>query len=134
MPTVESVRAIFDTCKDGFSTEFTAYLTEDSTWTCMGTDGPLSRTYPSKAAVLAGFGENAEYWRPGKDQLIPTVQKFIIVGDTAVVELTATGTTKGGTVTRNEDCWILEFRGNQIFKARCYTDTALAKRVWDEGN
>ena len=63
MPTVESVQAIFNTAKDGFRPQFMEYLTDDTSWSSMGSghNGPLSGTYPSKEAVLSGFGENAEY-------------------------------------------------------------------------
>jgi ketosteroid isomerase-like protein len=77
--------------------------------------------------------KNAAYWRPSTEQLFPKILNILVFGDTAVVELTLTGTTLKGTGTTLEGCWILEFRGEQIEKARCYTDTALMKRVWEEG-
>ena len=53
-------------------------------------------------------------------------------GDWAVVEHTASATTKKGTAFEQKFCWVCRYEADKIVKVRMYEDSALVKRILEE--
>jgi len=52
--------------------------------------------------------------------------------DWAIVEYTATATTKKGASFNQNFCWICRYEGDKIVEVRMYEDSALVKSVLEE--
>ena len=65
-------------------------------------------------------------------QLTCKIMSVLVSGHWAVVEFTANGITKKGSVYAQELCWICRYDGEMIVEVREYLDSAQVKRLIDE--
>ncbi len=113
---------VFAETAKGNGRPFVAALSEDVTWTIIGTTR-WSRTYRGKDAVLK------ELLGPLNAQLANgntiTAHRFIAEGDQVVVEGRGHNTTKTGKPYQNTYCWIFRLHGGKVVELVEYPDTAL---------
>jgi ketosteroid isomerase-like protein len=128
----ESIQKMFGVAeKEGYGLGFLDYIADNAVWIVTGSDNPLRGTYTPKTEILRMFGEHSQYF---EGELKPKLTNVLVIGDTAVVELTSSGITKKGVPVANEHCWILEFEEGKIVQLRGYMDTALTKRIREEAS
>ena len=126
------VRAIFRPMEQNDASAFLSNLAENLSLTAMGLHNPIRGEYLCKADITTkAFGRIMPKMDTDKP-LGATVQKVIVAGDWAIVELKGHGMTKGGLGYDHELCWICRFEEGLIVEARVYMDSALLEKVLAE--
>lgn len=127
MPTnrIEIFRALAD---PDTAEQFFAHVADDVHWTVMGTH-PLAGVYEDKNAFRrATFDRLAPLMREGVRLEVEHAHE---AGDTVIVELRATSTTREGAPFDNRYCWVCRFDGEQIAEVRAYLDSAMVAYTVD---
>jgi len=128
-PTPDEVRQLFAHLETGDADEFFARVSDDVSWTEMGTH-PLAGRYRSKADFRAAtFARLNEVLREG---VLLRLTHLIVQGEWAVVELEALSTALNGKPFANRYCWLCRFDGQTIVEVRAYLDSALVAQVLAE--
>jgi ketosteroid isomerase-like protein len=97
-------------------------VADDVDWTVEGTH-PLAGRYRTKQAFLdATFVRLAEVLSDGVHL---EVERVFVDGDTAIVELYSTSTTREGAPFANRYCWVCRFDGDTIVNVRAYLDSTM---------
>jgi uncharacterized protein len=123
------VREIFKNLESGDGKGFFDYVLDDVDWTVEGTH-PLAGHYHSKAEFLAHTFEKLGKVLPKGAELY--VERVVVSGDWAVVELRSDATANDGLRFDNRYCWICRFVNGTIVEVRAYLDSALVARLFEE--
>lgn len=120
------LQAIFAETAKGNGRPLVAAMSEDVTWTIIGST-KWSKTYHGRKAVLS------ELLGPLNAQLVNgntiTAHRFMAEDDQVVVEARGHNTTKTGKAYRNTYCWIFRLNQGKVIDLVEYTDTALIESV-----
>jgi uncharacterized protein len=109
---------------------FLDHIADNVSWTLTGRDDPLGGNCTSKAEVAAKIF--APIYQKIDGVLKAEIVSVLISGDWAIVEFTASGTTKKGNEYFQELCWVCRYEGDMIVQVREYLDSAQIKRVLEE--
>ena len=130
MVTEQMVRDAFTPFEAANGQLFMEALSENVSWTAMGTNNPMGGHWTSKADLVKHvFGPlTAKLAAPMKSK----VSNVLISGDWATVEMTGSATTKSGGRYDQELCMLCRFEGEKIVEVRTYIDSALVKATLEE--
>jgi uncharacterized protein len=130
MSIVENKKLIqdaFTAWANGDGMAFFNLLTDNATWTVMGSC-PISGTYVGRQRLV----EDA--LTPQREKLTgpptPTVINIIAEGDTIVIQWTGKGTTKTGQPYNNSYCYVVQMENGKITRGTAYLDTDLVRSIW----
>jgi uncharacterized protein len=130
MSIVENKKLIqdaFTAWANGDGMAFFNLLTDNATWTVMGSC-PISGTYVGRQRLV----EDA--LTPQREKLAgpptPTVINIIAEGDTIVIQWTGKGTTKTGQPYNNSYCYVVQMENGKITRGTAYLDTELVRSIW----
>ena len=130
MSIVENKKLIqdaFTAWANGDGMAFFNLLTDNATWTVMGSC-PISGTYVGRQRLV----EDA--LTPQREKLAgpptPTVINIIAEGDTIVIQWTGKGTTKTGQPYNNSYCYVVQMENGKITRGTAYLDTDLVRSIW----
>jgi uncharacterized protein len=130
MSIVENKKLIqdaFTAWANGDGMAFFNLLTDNATWTVMGSC-PISGTYVGRQRLV----EDA--LTPQREKLAgpptPTVINIIAEGDTIVIQWTGKGTTKTGQPYHNSYCYVVQMENGKITRGTAYLDTELVRSIW----
>jgi uncharacterized protein len=130
MSIVENKKLIqdaFTAWANGDGMAFFNLLTDNATWTVMGSC-PISGTYVGRQRLV----EDA--LTPQREKLAgpptPTVINIIAEGDTIVIQWTGKGTTKTGQPYNNSYCYVVQMENGKITRGTVYLDTELVHSIW----
>jgi uncharacterized protein (TIGR02246 family) len=130
MSIVENKKLIqdaFTAWANGDGMAFFNLLTDNATWTVMGSC-PISGTYVGRQRLV----EDA--LTPQREKLAgpptPTVINIIAEGDTIVIQWTGKGTTKTGQPYNNSYCYVVQMENRKITRGTAYLDTDLVRSIW----
>ena len=127
--TSENVEKLFKNLETGNNHKFFKHVSEDVTWTVMGTH-PLAGTYHTKKDFISHTFQRLNQIL--KEGVILKVKNIIIQDNTAVVEMESLSTALNGKPFNNTYCWVVMFENNIIVEVRAYVDSALVQKVIDE--
>lgn len=99
-------------------------------WTVMGTH-PLAGTYRSRAEFLERTFDRLNRILENHAASL-AIERVLIDGDVAVVEMKGRGTAINGKPFDNIYCWITTFEDGIITEVTAYVDSALVQRIIDE--
>ena len=130
MLTEQFVRDSFASFEAGNGQVFMQNLSDNVSWTALGTDNPLRGSWTTKADV----GKNVfARLNPKLDgPLKSKVHHVLVSGDWATVEMTGSAPAKSGRMYDQEMCMLCRFEGEKIVEIRTYTDSALVKAILEE--
>ncbi|KAH7357517.1 hypothetical protein BKA66DRAFT_612629 [Pyrenochaeta sp. MPI-SDFR-AT-0127] len=129
MPSLEKIRAIFDTIGQGNMPGFFAHVDDNVEWTVKGTFCPISGQYKSKEAFHNGTKALSSTWAT---PLKLVVQDIVHDGrNKAAVELKAVDVKcKDGLPFTNEYVWVCHFNDeDRIVRINAFMDTDLVTRA-----
>jgi ketosteroid isomerase-like protein len=95
-------------------------------WTVTGTH-PMAGVYKTKADFLAHTLHRLNKLLNG--DLVLHVNRILVSGDTAVVEMTSASTARNGKPYVNRYCWIVRFDAGIIKEVRAYLDSFLVQQT-----
>ncbi len=126
MITSEEVLEIFKNLEIGNNNEFFKHVSDEVSWTVMGTH-PLAGTYHTKKDFISHtFQRLNQILQEG---VVLKVKNIITQGNAAVVEMESLSTAINGKPFNNTYCWIVMFEKDIIVEVRAYVDSALVKMV-----
>jgi uncharacterized protein len=123
------VENLFKNLETGNTDNFFKHVSDDVSWTVMGTH-PLAGTYHSKEEFVSHTFQRLN--RILKKGVILKVKNILLQDETAVVEMESISTALNGKPFNNTYCWVLYFRDDVIIEVRAYVDSALVQKVIDE--
>jgi hypothetical protein len=123
------VHQIFKYLESGDGKGFFDHVADDVDWTVEGTH-PLAGHYHTKAEFLAHTFEKLAKVLPQGAQL--HLERALVSGEWAVVELRSDATAKNGLRFNNRYCWVCRFVNGMVVEVRAYLDSALVARLFDE--
>jgi len=122
------IRGLYDAGDRGDMVTLLALLTDDVTWTGIGST-KYSGTFVGKEAVVANvLGPVLGQLKAG---IASTVDNVIAEGEFVVVQSRGRAETKDGRPYNNTYCHVFRIRGGKISEVVEYLDTALASSVLD---
>lgn len=130
MVTVEFVKKTFAPLEEGDPPSFFTHVADDVSWTITGNEDPLSGHYTSKVDVITKTMKRMTACLTAPVER--RVTNVLTCGDWAVVEHTASTTTKKGSAFNQKFCWVCRYEGDKIVEVRMYQDSALSKMVLEE--
>lgn len=107
--------------------KFFAGVDDHVDWIVEGTH-PLAGHYHSKQEFTTATFDKLHRVLPEGAQLV--VQKVLMDGDWAVVELRSMATAKNGMRFDNRYCWLCRFEGERIVEVRAYLDSWLVSELF----
>jgi uncharacterized protein len=125
----EQVKNIFKNLETGNSDNFFEHVSDDVSWTVMGTH-PLAGTYLNKEDFISHTFRRLN--RIMEEGVILKVKNILLQDDTAVVEMKSISTALNGKPFNNTYCWVVYFKNDVIVEVRAYVDSALVQKVIDE--
>ena len=129
MINIKKVENLFKNLETGNNDDFFKHVSDDVSWTVMGTH-PLAGTYHSKEEFVSHtFGRLNRILKKG---VILKVKNVLLQDETAVVEMESLSIALNGKPFNNTYCWVVYFRDEVIVEVRAYVDSALVQRVIDE--
>ncbi|MDD4378116.1 nuclear transport factor 2 family protein [Methanobacterium aggregans] len=129
MINIKKVENLFKNLETGNNDDFFKHVSDDVSWTVMGTH-PLAGTYHSKEEFVSHtFGRLNRILKKG---VILKVNNVLLQDETAVVEMESISTALNGKPFNNTYCWVVYFQDEVIVEVRAYVDSALVQRVIDE--
>ena len=129
MINIKKVENLFKNLETGNNDDFFKHVSDDVSWTVMGTH-PLAGTYHSKEEFVSHtFGRLNRILKKG---VILKVKNVLLQDETAVVEMESISTALNGNPFNNTYCWVVYFQDEVIVEVRAYVDSALVQRVIDE--
>jgi len=123
------VENLFKNLETGNNDNFFKHVSDDVSWTVMGTH-PLAGTYHSKEEFVSHTFQRLN--RILKKGVILKVKNIFLQDETAVVEMESISTALNGNPFNNTYCWVVYFRDDVIIEVRAYVDSALVQKVIDE--
>nr|WP_319374527.1 nuclear transport factor 2 family protein [uncultured Methanobacterium sp.] len=126
---IAKVENLFKNLETGNSDNFFEQVSDDVSWTVMGTH-PLAGTYHSKEDFISHTFERLN--RILEEGVILKVKNILIQDDTAVVEMESVSTALNGKPFNNTYCWVVYFQDEVFIEVRAYVDSALVQKVIDE--
>lgn len=129
MMNIEKVENLFKNLETGNSDNFFKHVSDDVSWTVMGTH-PLAGTYHSKEDFISHTFRRLN--RILEEGVILKVKNILLQDDTAVVEMESISTALNGKPFNNTYCWVVYFQDEVIVEVRAYVDSALVQKVIDE--
>jgi len=126
---IEKVENLFKNLETGNSDNFFKDVSDDVSWTVMGTH-PLAGTYHSKEDFISHTFRRLN--RILEEGVILKVKNILLHDDTAVVEMESISTAINGKPFNNTYCWVVYFKNEVIVEVRAYVDSALVQKVIDE--
>jgi len=129
MMNMEKVENLFKNLETGNSDNFFKDVSNDVSWTVMGTH-PLAGTYHSKEDFISHTFRRLN--RILEEGVILKVKNILLHDDTAVVEMESISTAINGKPFNNTYCWVVYFKNEVIVEVRAYVDSALVQKVIDE--
>ncbi|WP_321422229.1 nuclear transport factor 2 family protein [uncultured Methanobacterium sp.] len=129
MMNIERVENLFKNLENGNSDNFFEHVSDDVSWTVMGTH-PLAGTYHSKEDFISHTFRRLN--RILEEGVILKVKNVLLHDDTAVVEMESISTALNGKPFNNTYCWVVYFKKEVIVEVRAYVDSALVQKVIDE--
>jgi len=111
------------------SARFFEKVADDVRWIVMGTH-PLAGEYHSKQDF-----HDRTFGRLNKiltGEIALNLDRVLVDGDYAAVEMKARLTGKNGKVYENVYCWVVRFEGDTIAEVRAYVDSAIVQKLVDE--
>ena len=120
---------IFKNLETGNSDNFFKHVSDDVSWTVMGTH-PIAGTYQSKEDFIPHTFQRLN--RILKEGVILKVKNILLQNETAVVEMESISTALNGKPFNNTYCWVVYFQDEVIVEVRAYVDSALVQKVIDE--
>ncbi len=129
MMNIAKVENLFKNLETGNSDNFFEQVSDDVSWTVMGTH-PLAGTYHSKEDFISHTFERLN--RILEEGVILKVKNILIQDDTAVVEMESVSTALNGKPFNNTYCWVVYFQDEVFIEVRAYVDSALVQKVIDE--
>jgi uncharacterized protein len=129
MMNIEKVENLFKNLETGNSDNFFKHVSDDVSWTVMGTH-PLAGTYHSKEEFVSRTFRRLN--RILEEGVILKVKNILLQDDTAVVEMESISTALNGKPFNNTYCWVVYFKNEVIVEVRAYVDSALVQKVIDE--
>ncbi len=129
MMNIEKVKNLFKNLETGNSDNFFEHVSDDVSWTVMGTH-PLAGTYHSKNDFISHTFHRLN--RILKEGVILKVKNIFLQDNTAVVEMESISTALNGKPFNNTYCWVVFFQDEVIVEVRAYVDSALVQKVIDE--
>jgi uncharacterized protein len=129
MMNIEKVENLFKNLETGNSDNFFKHVSDDVSWTVMGTH-PLAGTYHSKEDFISHTFRRLN--RILEEGVILKVKHILIQDDAAVVEMESISTALNGKPFNNTYCWVVYFQDDVIIEVRAYVDSALVQKVIDE--
>ena len=129
MINIKKVENLFKNLETGNNDDFFKHVSDDVSWTVMGTH-PLAGTYHSKEEFVSHtFGRLNRILKKG---VILKVKNVLLQDETAVVEMESLSIALNGKPFNNTYCWVVYFQDDVIVEVRAYVDSALVQRVIDE--
>jgi len=129
MINIEKVKNLFKNLETGNSANFFDQVSDDVSWTVMGTH-PLAGTYNNKEDFISHTFRRLN--RILKEGVILKVKNILIQDDAAVVEMESVSTALNGKPFNNTYCWVVYFQDEVIVEVRAYVDSALVQKVIGE--
>ncbi len=129
MMNIEKVENLFKNLETGNSDNFFKHVSDDVSWTVMGTH-PLAGTYLNKEDFISHTFRRLN--RILEEGVILKVRNILLQDDTAVVEMESISTALNGKPFNNTYCWVVYFKNEVIVEVRAYVDSALVQKVIDE--
>lgn len=129
MINTKQVEDIFKNLETGNSDNFFKHVSDDVSWTVMGTH-PLAGTYLNKEDFISHTFRRLN--RILEEGVILKVKNILLQDDTAVVEMESISTALNGKPFNNTYCWVVYFKNEVIVEVRAYVDSALVQKVIDE--
>lgn len=123
------VENLFKNLETGNNDDFFKHVSDDVSWTVMGTH-PLAGTYHSKEEFVSHTFQRLN--RILKEGVILKVKNILVQDDTAVVEMESISTALNGNPFNNTYCWVVYFQDEVIVEVRAYVDSALVQKIIDE--
>lgn len=129
MINIENVENLFKNLETGNSDNFFDHVSDDVSWTVMGTH-PLAGTYYSKEDFISHTFRRLN--RILEEGVILKVKNILLQDETAVVEMESISTALNGKPFNNTYCWVVYFKNEVIVEVRAYVDSALVQKLIDE--
>ncbi|EKF84707.1 hypothetical protein A994_12548 [Methanobacterium formicicum DSM 3637] len=129
MMNIGKVENLFKNLETGNSDIFFKHVSDDVSWTVMGTH-PLAGTYLNKEDFISHTFRRLN--RILEEGVILKVKNILLQDDTAVVEMESISTALNGKPFNNTYCWVVYFKNDVIVEVRAYVDSALVQKVIDE--
>lgn len=123
------VENLFKNLETGNNDDFFKHVSDDVSWTVMGTH-PLAGTYHSKEEFVSHTFQRLN--RILKEGVILKVKNILLQDETAVVEMESISTALNGNPFNNTYCWVVYFQDEVIVEVRAYVDSALVQKIIDE--
>jgi len=127
--TPDRIREIFKSLEIRDAASFFEHVADNVDWTVMGTH-PLAGHYDSKEAFTEGTFAKLGQVLPKGAQL--HVERLLVKGNEAVVELHSLATAKNGMRFDNRYCWVVYFQKDVIVRVRAYLDSAMVARLFEQ--
>jgi uncharacterized protein len=102
--------------------QFWARVADDVDWTVEGTHPLAGRFHNKEEFIDVTFGRLGGVLAGGVKL---EVQHLFIDGETTIVELLSTSTSKEGAPFANTYCWVCRFDGDTIVEVRAYLDSMM---------
>lgn len=129
MINIKKVENLFKNLETGNNDDFFKHVSDDVSWTVMGTH-PLAGTYHSKEEFVSHtFGRLNRILKEG---VILKVKNVLLQDETAVVEMESLSIALNGKPFNNTYCWVVYFQDDVIVEVRAYVDSAMVQKIIDE--
>jgi len=125
----DRIREIFKNLENRNPASFFEHVADNVDWTVMGTH-PLAGHYDSKESFIEGTFAKLGQVLPKGAQL--HVERLLVKGSEAVVELHSLATAKNGMRFDNRYCWVVYFQEDVIVRVRAYLDSAMVARLFEQ--